>query len=235
MRIPYLKEKTNEPTGKLFVNTFVETALHTLSLYIMMVFGAIIISREHPEAVKYSLIFLTAILLIYGFFIKKERGEKFFNIIIKLFIPKKLKQYSKKFVNTFYKDFPSVKDLVLPFIIGSTTWIIMYTQIYIIALSLNINIPYHVFLLLYPIANIIAFIPVTSAGLGTRETTVMILFSFFNIPPEKAIVVSLAGHIITDVITGFYGFITSIIEARNNKKEIKKLNTLIKDSLIEEM
>ena len=229
MRIPYLKEKTNEPTGKLFVNTFVETALHTLSMYIMMILGAFIISNEYPEAIRYGLIFLVAILLIYGFFIKKERGEKFFNITIKLFIPKKLKHYCKKFVNTFYHDFPSVKDLILPFIIGSVTWIIMYTQIYIIALCLNIKIPYLTFLLLYPIANIIAFIPITSAGLGTREATVMILFSFFGVPAEKSIVISLAGHIITDVLTGFYGFVISVIEARNNRKEIKKLNTLLEN------
>ena len=222
MRIPYLKEKTNEPTGKLFVNTFVETAIHTLSMYIMMVLGAFLISEQYPEATQYGLIFLTVILFIYAFFIKKERGEKFFNIVINFFIPKKLKKYCKKFVDTFYRDFPSIKDLILPFLVSAATWIIMYTQIYIIALSLNVNIPYFVFLLIYPIANIIAFIPITSAGLGTREATVMILFSFFNVSPEKAIVISLAGHLITDVLTGFYGLVISIVEARNNKKSSKR-------------
>ena len=43
MRIPYLKEKTNEPYGKLFFNSSIETIVHTSSLYLMMFIGAIIV------------------------------------------------------------------------------------------------------------------------------------------------------------------------------------------------
>jgi len=32
MRIPYLKEKTREPYGKLFVNSTIETTVHTTSI-----------------------------------------------------------------------------------------------------------------------------------------------------------------------------------------------------------
>ena len=32
MRIPYLKEKTGEPFGKLFINTIIETFIHSFSL-----------------------------------------------------------------------------------------------------------------------------------------------------------------------------------------------------------
>ena len=109
MRIPYLKEKTNEPTGKLFVNSFVEEVVHTLSLYFMMVIGAFLISDKIPEAFPFACIFLAATIAIYWFFVKKERGEKTFHIFIRLFIPKKLKSYFTRFVDTFYTDFPNIK------------------------------------------------------------------------------------------------------------------------------
>jgi uncharacterized protein (TIRG00374 family) len=127
-------------------------------------------------------------------------------------------------------DFPDVKKLIIPFLLGIPTWIIIYTQIYILGLSLDIEVPYFVFLMIYPIANIIAFIPITAAGLGTREATLVFLFSFFGMPPEKAIVISLAGHILTDVVTGFYGFIISIFEAKDKKKDISEINKLIEDT-----
>jgi uncharacterized protein (TIRG00374 family) len=220
MRIPYLKEKTGEPTGKLFINTIVEEAVHTMSLYIMMIIGAILIADKYPEAVPYTIAVLVVLIFIYVFFIKKERGEKTFHILIRFLIPKKYKPLFTQFIDTFYTDFPQIRNLIAPFIIVIPTWIIIYSQIYILGLSLNIEVPYLVFLVLYPIANMIAFIPITSAGLGTREATLIFLFSFFNVAPEKTIVLSLAGHLITDVLTGFYGLLISFTEAKQSSENI---------------
>ncbi|MCK5260774.1 MAG: flippase-like domain-containing protein [Thermoplasmatales archaeon] len=232
MRIPYLKEKTNEPTGKLFVNLIVEEGIHTLSLYLMMIIGAFLIINKVPEIFLITCVFLVIILGAYGFFIKKERGEKTFHLLIKLLIPKKFKPYLTRFVDSFYKDFPSIKSLIYPFIIVIPSWIIIYSQIYILGLSLDIEVPYFEFLMLYSIANVVAFIPITSAGLGTREATLIFLFSFYGVSPEKALVLSLAGHLITDALTGFYGFIVSVVEARNNKKNMTLLE--IEDTLKKE-
>jgi len=227
MKIPYLKEKTGEPTGKLFVNCFVEVAVHTLSLYFMMIIGAFLILDKIPEAFPFACIFLAVTLVIYWFFAKKERGEKTFHLLVQVFIPKKLKSHFTKFVDTFYTDFPNIKDLIYPFVVVIPTWIIIYSQIYILGLSLDIEVPYFAFLMLYPIANIVAFIPITPAGLGTREATLIFLFSFFGVSPEKTLVLSLAGHLLTDVLTGFYGFVISVVEARNNKKNFSDLKQLL--------
>jgi len=235
MRVPYLKEETNQPVGKLFVNSVVETIVHTLSLYLMLIIGTFLVIEYIPEAFPIACVFLLVTILIYIFFIKKQRGEKLFHFLIRLFIPKKLKPLFLKFVDTFYNDFPDVKSLIVPFLLGIPTWIIIYSQIYIIGLSLDIEVPYFVFLMLYPVANIIAFIPITSGGLGTREATLIFLFSFFGVSPEKALVISLAGHLLTDVLTGFYGFVISVIEARTSRKNLSDLEHLIEKSSEEEV
>ena len=226
MRIPYLKDETGEPVGKLFVNSIVEEAVHTMSLYIMMIVGAFFIVDKIPEALPIACIVLFVTILIYGFFIKKERGEKTFHFLITFLIPKKFKPYFTNIVDTFYNDFPDVKSLVLPFVVVIPTWIIIYSQIYILGLSLDIEVPYLTFLLLYSIANMVAFIPITSAGLGTREATLIFLLSFFGVSPEKALVLSLAGHLLTDVLTGFYGFILSVTESRKNRKDLSELDSM---------
>lgn len=231
MRIPYMKERTNQPIGKLFVNITVETIVHTFSLYCMMLIGAFLVVEYIPEAFPFACIFLIVTISVYWYFFKKERGEKTFYFLIRFLIPRKLKLYFIKFVGTFYDDFPNVKGLVIPFLLGIPTWIIIYSQIYILGLSLDIEIPYLVFVMLYPIANIIAFIPITSAGLGTREATLIFLFSFFGVPPEKVIVISLAGHLLTDMLTGSYGFILSVYDSRGNKKNLSDLKQMLDDSI----
>jgi len=229
MRVPYLKEETNQPIGKLFVNSIVETMTHTLSLYCMMIIGTFLVIEYIPEAFPVSCIVLIVTVFIYWYFFKKERGERSFHFLIRILIPKKIKPYFTRFVNTFYSDFPNVKTLIVPFIVGIPTWIIIYTQIYILSISLNIQIPYFVFITLYPIANIISFIPITSAGLGTREASLIFLFSFFGVSPEIAIVISLSGHLMTDVLTGFYGLIISIFESRIDKTKLSDLNYFLEE------
>ena len=72
-------------------------------------------------------------------------------------------------------------------------------------------------MLLFPIANVVGFIPITFAGLGTRELTAVILFSsIFLVPQAEVFVVSLLGFILTDVFTGFIGFIISLSEVKVN-------------------
>ncbi len=227
MRIPYLKEKTDQPTGKLFVNTLVEEIIHTFSLYLMMIIGAFILIEYIPAIFPLACIFVGVSLIIYWFFINRDRGEKTFHFLIRFLAPKNLKLYFIRFVATFYQDFPNLKDLIYPFVVVIPTWIIIYSQIYILGLSLGIDIPYLVFLVIYPIANIVSFIPITSAGLGTREATVIFLLSFFGVSPEKAIVLSLAGHLLTDVLTGLYGLGISFFEARTTKKSLTDLEQLL--------
>jgi uncharacterized protein (TIRG00374 family) len=216
-----MKEKTGEPYGKLFINTLIEVTVRQVAIYSMIVIGLLLIVEEFSDIeITRILPFIIALLITVqaGFilyFIKKERGEKVLNFFIKFIVPKKLKNSSFKFVDTFYKDFPRISRLIIPTFIGLISWIIIFSQEYIIVYALGANIPYLSFLLLYPVANMAGYIPVTFAGLGFRELTSIIIFStLFGVGEEMVLVFTLLGFIITDVVTGFVGFLVSLTEAR---------------------
>jgi hypothetical protein len=227
MRVPYMKEKTGEPYGKLFVNTFIDVIIRQVAIYTMIVGGLFIIFIEFSELeitkilpiIIGIIILIQAIIILY--FINKGRGEKFFNLIIKHIIPKKFKDPSFRFVETFYKDFPRISRLIIPTFLSFITWGIIFSQEYIIVYALEADIPYLSFLLLFPIANIAGYIPITFAGLGFRELTSIIIFSkIFGIGEEVILVFTLVGFIITDVFIGFVGFLVSLTET--GKTDIKK-------------
>jgi len=217
MRVPYMKEKTGAPYGKLFVNSTLEVVIHTISLYGMILLGAFLIMGTRPDLFFISAVAIIIIIIILLYFVKKERGEKLFYFGIKYFIPKNFKKHLIRFVDTFYTDFPSIKKLMIPMILGVFTWIIIFSQEYFIVIALGLDVPYLYFLLLYPIANIIGFIPITFAGLGTREAAAIFLFCsvcHFNVLEEEILVVSLVGFLLTDIFTGFLGFLASLSESR---------------------
>jgi uncharacterized protein (TIRG00374 family) len=217
MRVPYMKEKTGEPYGKLFVNSLIETLVHSISLFSMIFIGAFLVLGTFPELFYIVVIWIITMSFILIYFYSKDRGEKIFHLLIKYLIPNKLKNNFYKFVDTFYKDFPKFKRLIIPIILGILSWIIIFSQEYLIVIALNLDIPYLYFMLLFPIANVVGFIPITFAGLGTRELTAVILFSsIFLVPQAEVFVVSLLGFILTDVFTGFIGFIISLSEVKVN-------------------
>jgi uncharacterized protein (TIRG00374 family) len=216
MRAPYMKEKTGEPYGKLFVNVFMEVLLHTLSLWGMIVVGALIIIAEknQPIVLYFAILYILILMVLIVYFTNKQRGEKAFSKLVKIFIPKKLKQYFHEFIATFYNDFPAFKRLILPFLISATTWVIIFAQEYIFVIALGLPISFIVFLFIFPIANFIGFTPITFAGLGIRDLTAVGLFTFIypEIAGSDILVVSLMGFIITDALTGFVGFLLSLTE-----------------------
>ena len=215
MRVPYLKEKTGEPFGKLFINTIIETFIHAFSLYGMMIIGAIMVIEMLPELLPITIIWILSFAILAVYFTKKERGEKVFRITINYLIPKKIKPHLHAFVDTFYSDFPRFKTMILPYVLGIFTWIIVFSQEYLSLLGLGLQIPYFAFLLLFPIANTAGFIPITFAGLGTRELTAIFIFTaLFPVAKEQILVLSLVGFIVTDLFLGFLGFLLSLTESR---------------------
>ena len=219
MRVPYMKKKTGEPYGKLFVNSSVESIVHSSSIYITIIIGALLVVETFPGIFLITIVWIIILAIIIIYFIKKERGEKLFYTLIKYLIPKKLKHNLNRFVQTFYNDFPKINRLILPFILGIFTWIIIFSQEYIIVIALGLNIPYIWFLLLFPLANAAGFLPITFAGLGTRELAAIVLFStLFAVGKEEILVVSLVGFIITDLFTGFIGFLATLTETGEKHK-----------------
>jgi len=217
MRAPYMKDVTGAPYGKLFVNVVLETFVHTLSLYVMMVCGAMLVVSMLPQLLLFTILWILGVLAVFLFLIEKKRGDRLFQGLIRLFIPRKVRGQVSSFTKTFYQDFPRLRTLAIPLLLGALTWVLTFTQEYFIVLALGLPIPYLIFLLLYPVANTAGFLPISIAGLGTREFTAIAIFTtlFSSISSADIFVVSLAGFMVTDVFLAAIGFFLTMTEARH--------------------
>lgn len=214
VNIPYLKEETKEPSGKLFINILFLSFFNSVSRLIVVIIGAVLLIDKLPDVLKYAAIFLIINVLFFLYFIKRERGERTLLFFIRILIPKKLKFYFINFVNSFYKDFPQLKKLIIPIILWIPLWFLYSSQIYIIGLSIGIEIPFLFFILIYPITDLVSSIPISAGGLGIREAAAIFILGIFSVPAEKALVLSLAGYLLADLLTGSYGILISATEAK---------------------
>jgi len=232
MKVPYLKEETDEPYGKLFINCLFLSTIATLAFLLFLIIGAFFSISKIPIAFPIAVIWAAVVIAIMIFFIKKERGEKGLYLLIKLFAPKKLKPTFKKFVETFYKDFLSLKDLTIPFIMGFIGMIYYFSMIYIIALALDINIPYFTFIMVYPIITAVSFLPISPGSIGIRELTAVYILSIYGVGMAEAVVLSLSSFLLLGGPSIIIGFIFSIGWLSKSRKEkiksfsIEKLSTV---------
>lgn len=227
MRIPYMRDETGQPYGKLFASVVTEVALRTFPLYGMMIAGAFFIAGSIPQLLFLTIGWTIISTAVVVYFMKKERGEKIFQFLLKYVIPKKLKPYFTSFADTFYTDYPRLRTFIGPILLGLCTWVIGFTQEYLVVVSLGITtIPYLAFLLLFPIANVAGFIPITFAGVGVREFTAVLLFSsLFTVSQQDMFVVSIVGFLITDIFVALIGFFLCLIQARSKTNKLSFIDS----------
>ena len=120
-------------------------------------------------------------------------------------------------IDTVYEELPRVRDLIFPFFVAVVGWIVWFSEIYLISKLFGIDVPYHYFILIVAVANIIASMPISIYGLGTREIALIGLFSIYFISPEKIVSLSLFWFVLIWVFPSIIGAGVTIFESKNYK------------------
>jgi len=118
---------------------------------------------------------------------------------------------------------PSPRALLIPFIVSMLGWILSFSELFLISKLFSIEVPYMYFVLIIAIANVIASLPVTIYGLGTREVAMMSLFSIFNIAPEKIVSLSLFWFAIIWLFPSILGAAIAVREGKHSNMHKPKV------------
>ncbi len=205
IRAHYLKNKTKKGLIECASGIIIERIFDLFTIFIFAFIGALFLLKSSvgiisPIIVSF-IVFLIAILI----FMRKKRGMLFLSVFYNLLLPKNIKEKADNSLDKFYNSLPKLRKLISIFLITIISWIIFYSQTYIFAKAFYINIPFPIFVSLVSIGTIIATIPISISGLGTREFTLITLFSLFNISPESVVSMSLVSFVTTGLIEGALG------------------------------
>ena len=91
-----------------------------------------------------------------------------------------------------------------------------------ISFLFNVNIPYIDFILIIAVANVIASIPITIYGLGTREAALIGLFSAYSVFPENVIALSLFWFVLIWLFPSIIGAGVTLLENKSVKPTAQK-------------
>jgi len=199
-RAGYLRDYSNS-YSKGFSNVVIDKALDLSSLFLFAIILGFIFHNKIPffSAGLFLIIFIVMIGS-FVFFSSKERTKNSLRFLYRHFVPEKSKERIKGSFEAFYEDMPKKRQLAGVFLLNMLVWMLIYATTYFVGLSLGINLPFVYYLALLPIGTLVAQIPITINGLGTREVTLIKLFGIFGISAEKTFSMSILSLIITGLI-----------------------------------
>lgn len=179
IKIAYVQEKTHN-FGKSSSSVIIDRSLDFLTVALLAFLGSLILITGEFNVI-YITIFVFLIFLGGFFILINKKSMKFFaRIFYNIFLPKKFREKAKKSFHDFYESLPSIKTMIIVFLMGVVFWIAIYTQAYFSALAFGVNVPYLKFLTIFPISVIISLVPISVSGLGTREAVLMILLGTYG-------------------------------------------------------
>ena len=162
-------------------------------LYLLIILGLIGIWKFDilGKLSNISLLLLFILILFPLVILNKQLAGKVVGLIYKSFIKKKAQLIDKieERVEDFYKG---INQLITFKLIYSTlltcfSYSVFFIQCYLIAIAMGISINFITITLFMAISNLITFIPISIAGLGTRDATLIYLFSLIGLKPELAV------------------------------------------------
>jgi hypothetical protein len=200
--------------GKGLSNFVIDKILDLSSLFFLAIgFGFLFYNKIKVISTVYLYVFIAIFVLIIciSFLLyKKELSRRLLRGVYKYLIPEKLKEKARLSFESFYDNIPGAGFLVLVFILNLFTWIINYAIIYFVGLSLGVTLKFTYYLAILPISTLVAQIPITINGLGTRELTMISLFAIFNVEAVKVFSMSLIALVISGIIPAIIAILLTI-------------------------
>lgn len=206
IRAEYLREYTfDKNIGQGLFNFTIDKILD----FIVIIFMTIVFSFVFKDTLDLPIMFFSVLFIgfigITLFFMSKQRSKFVLRFFYRKLIPTKFRDTAKVTFESFYENVPKKRYLLLFFFLTFCSWISIYAIIYFIGLSLGISLSLYYYLAILPIGTIVGMLPISIAGLGTREATLISLFALFDVPAAKVFSMSLINILLVGIIPAIAG------------------------------
>jgi len=206
-KVLYLK-KDGYPLPKALTSIILDRLMDIIFLVFFGYLGLLYFNNLFSK----QLILIISLIIAFGLFflsfiyLKKKLARVIFEKIFAKLIPKKYQNNWKIDTKEFFAAFKkySYANLLYVFFITCSYWFFYYLLVFILARSLDIKISFFYLALAITAVNFINLLPISIAGLGTREATLLLILVPLNISGGKIISLSLL-ILMLSIITAIIG------------------------------
>ena len=206
LKISYLADLTDYPAGRCSISVVIDKILDIIVLISFAAVGCIVSLRYFGIGMLVVIIILaTAFVLSLFLLTENSWRNKLFATAIVPAIPERFKPRLQKFACSFYGSTLSPRNLIFPLSLTFLSWLISYSQIYLVAVALSIKVSYIPFIFLIAVGALVGLLPLSISGLGTREAALIIVLTPWGLSAQEVMAISLLGILICSYIPALAG------------------------------
>jgi len=200
-RVFYVRNDVGSSIGTAFSSVLVDRLFDLYVLVIVAGYGLLTLSLLE-ESVALSAVILALLLILPALIFSRGVGKGLIRLAYRSRILGRFEGTVDASADEFYSgvDMLARPRLVLPAVITLAAYAIYFAQYYLLASSLDLPLPFLDLAVYMAVSSLVELIPVSIAGLGTRDALLIALFSLHDISTESALSYSLL------VLFAFYIF-----------------------------
>ncbi len=208
-RAYYLREKTS--LGKSLTTVMVDRIIDVIVLFSLALIGIVFFASFYAGYfdLLLSVVVIFILFLLFVFLLtRKGFVIRILRPFFRAMIPDRYKPKLGTVFNDFYKGLGIMRNrktiIIVSTVLGIIAMLLTIFQYYLMALALNITLPFQFLLMITPITMLLEALPVSLSGIGTRDAALVLFFAFIHLTAESAISFSLVilfvGHILLGII-----------------------------------
>lgn len=214
----YLKQEKNISYSEGMASVFLDRAIDLYALILLSVaasLGFINIKDLRYNLAAWAVIFF--LLLVPYLLINKPIMEKLSRAIYKSLISGLDANLFKGGFKIFFSATRKIlaQNLTIPVFFTFLAFLVYLGQCYFLARLTDINISFIAVVMFVSISSLVSVLPVTIFGIGTREATMIYLFSLIGLASERALAYSFLLFFSLYIPTAVFGFAGWYIKGRN--------------------
>jgi len=188
VKVIYLKTDKNVTLGRGF-SSVVADRLFDLLILIAMAFSGVLAFALTRNMLIVILSWILVFMVTVFVFLNERFGRPMVRALFRVFMPKKMGSGLEAQFEDFYSGIGQLKKLAIfvPLLLSVLTYLVLYIQCYLIANALDISITLLNIAFCISAANLISLLPISISGIGTRDATLIAMFSRLHLSRESAL------------------------------------------------
>ena len=216
VRVYIIKQKTRLSMTNSFAIWVIDRFMEVIALFSLASIGLLIflIHQRLNGEVFHLMLFLACITIFLLFFIinlKRKWTKQILKLFYQIVVPHTVREKFSSNVSTFYLNLTTILENQLPLlnilVLSLLSWILVSIRGFIYGLSLGMNVKLIYFIFLVPVINAVEILPISIMGIGTRDYTTILLYSFLGVSKEYGLSLSLMLFIlglIPQMVVGYF-------------------------------
>ena len=211
VRVAYVRQDTGASAPRTLASLVVDRLIDLETLLLVAALGLVTLSAGLDNPVTKPLTYVALPLILGPLLIfYPPLGRLAPSLLCHVAPTRTLGKRTSELLEEFYAGARLIRQgrLVLPVtLLTLMSHLVYFTQCYLVARALHLNLSWWFAGFAVSVASLVSLLPVTVAGMGTREATLVLLLGHAGIAAETALAYSLAIFAVFGLAAGLWGFL----------------------------